>query len=71
VASGAERMRAMRKRRSQNLKAFTLAISQGEAEEIARAGAVYAGVLSEDPSLAGAALSLFISDTIACLDHLQ
>jgi hypothetical protein len=71
VASGTERMRAMRKRRSQNLRIFTLAISQDDVAEIARASAAYQGVLSGDRGAAAEGLALFISDTVACLDHLQ
>ena len=72
MATGAERMRAMRERRRKRLKKFTVEISQDQVEEVGRIeGGIYEGVLSASPHAAGEGLALFISDTIACLDHLR
>jgi hypothetical protein len=65
-------MRALRERRRKKLKTFTVTISQDEVDEVGRIeGGIYENIFSADPRAAGEGLALFISDTIACLDHLR
>jgi hypothetical protein len=67
MATAAERMRAHRERARRGLQKFTITVSADDLRVIAERG--YNGAASADQDCRSQALSLFISDTVACLDR--
>jgi hypothetical protein len=66
MATSAERMRAHRERARRGLRKFTISVSADDLRAIAEHG--YEGAASSDQDCRSQAVSLFISDTVACLD---
>jgi hypothetical protein len=60
-------MRAHRKRARRGLRKFTITVSVDDLRVIAERG--YDGAASTDQDCRSQAVSLFISDTVACLDR--
>jgi hypothetical protein len=67
MATPAERMRAHRERVRRGLRRFTISVSADDLSVIAERG--YEGAASTDSDCRSEAVSLFISDTVACLDR--
>ena len=67
MATAAERMRAHRERARQGLRRFTISVSAEDLRVMAERG--YKGAASADQDCRSNAVSLFISDTVACLDR--
>jgi hypothetical protein len=67
MATAAERMRALRDRARRGLRRFTITVNADDLRVIAEHG--YEGAVSTDQDCRSQAVSLFISDTIACLDR--
>jgi len=67
MATAAERMRAHRERARRGLRRFTISVSADDLRVMAERG--YEGAASADQDCRSHAVSLFISDTVACLDR--
>jgi hypothetical protein len=67
MATAAERMRAYRQRARRGLRRLTVDVSEDDLSVIAEQG--YEGAAGTDQDCRSQAVSLFISDTVACLDH--
>jgi len=67
MATSAERMRAHRERARRGLRRFTISVSADDLSVIAENG--YEDAASSDQDCQSQAISLFISDTVACLDR--
>jgi hypothetical protein len=67
MATAAERMRAHRERARRGLRRFTISVSADDLSVIAEHG--YEGAAITDQHCRSQAISLFISDTVACLDR--
>ena len=67
MATSAERMRAHRERARRALRRFTISVSADDLSVIAENG--YEDAASSDQDCRSQAISLFISDTVACLDR--
>ena len=68
MATAAERMRAHRERARQGLRRLTISVSADDLRVIAQHG--YEGAASSDQDCRSQAVSLFLSDTVACLDRI-
>jgi hypothetical protein len=69
MATAAERMRAYRQRARRGLRRLTVDVSEDDLSVIAEQG--YEGAAGTDQDCRSQAVSLFISDTVACLDHIH
>ena len=67
MATAAERMSAYRERARRGLRRFTISVSADDLSVIAENG--YEGAASSDQDCRSQAISLFIGDTVACLDR--
>jgi hypothetical protein len=67
MATSAERMRAHRERERRGLRRFTISVSADDLSVIAEHG--YEGAARTDQDCRSEAVSLFIGDTVACLDR--
>jgi hypothetical protein len=67
MATAAERMRAHRERARRGLRRFTISVSGEDLRVMVERG--YEGAASADQDCRSNAVSLFISDTVACLDR--
>ena len=67
MATAAERVRAHRERARRGLRRFTISVSADDLRVIAEHG--YEGAASADQDCRSQAITLFISDTVACLDR--
>jgi hypothetical protein len=67
MATSAERMRPLRERQRRGLRRLTIDVSEDALRAIAEHG--YEGTANSDQDCRSNALSLFISDTVACLDR--
>ena len=67
MTTSAEQMRALRERERRGIRRCTISESADDLRVIAEHG--YDGAASTDQDCGSQALSLFISDTVACLDR--
>ena len=67
MATPAERMKAHRERARRGIRRLTVDVSVDDLRAIAEHG--YEGAENSDDDCRSQALSLFISDTVACLDR--
>jgi hypothetical protein len=67
MSTAAERMRAHRERARRGIRTFTISVSAEDLRVIAEHG--YEGAAASDQDCRSRAVSLFISDTVACLDR--
>jgi hypothetical protein len=67
MATSAERMRAHRERAHHRLRRLTADVSEDDFRSLAEQG--YEGAAGTDQDCRSQAVSLFISDTVACLDR--
>ena len=65
--TGTERMRAHRARRRRRVRKLTVEVSEDDLQALAERG--YEGAASGDQDCRSQAVTLFISDTVACLDR--
>ena len=66
MATSTERMRALRERARRGIRRFTISVTADDLRVIAEHG--YEDATSTDQDRGSQAVSLFVSDTIACLD---
>jgi hypothetical protein len=67
MATSAERMRALRERARRGIRRLTVDVSEDDLRTLAERG--YQGAASTDEDCRSQAISVFISDTVACLDR--
>ena len=67
MATPAERMKAHRERARRGIRRLTVDVSVNDLRAIAEHG--YEGAANSDHDCRSQAVSLFISDTVACLDR--
>ena len=67
ATTAAERMRAHRARRRRRVRRLTIEVSEDDLKALAEHG--YEGAANSDHDCRSQAVSLFISDTVACLDR--
>jgi hypothetical protein len=65
--TGTERMRAHRARRRRRVRKLTVEVSEDDLQALAERG--YEGAASGDQGCRSQAITLFICDTVACLDR--